>query len=550
MSIRHKVFLPVAAALILGLALMGALAWHAARGASNLEAIAQLAFEQQAATQELSRTFEAAEAFLTQALDKTDFIAADEIQDRFAATGGKMQGIIEKLNRIAAGMDGHAVTELAAAYEAWAADAKLILGLSKAHEIPTAEALKRRQEKLAALVAKAAASAMADARIRIAHTRDGLLNTIWLVVSLAAAVALVAAAIGFAIARQIGSPLVALAEAAGRLQQGETGVNFEGQNRGDEVGAVSRAIASFRDGVMERQRLEEQASQEQARQLQRQAAIERYISDFRDRAETLVQAVEARVAEMQMAAEHVGGLAADAAAKAANAAKASQGTTNNVHTAAAASEQLTCTISEVLGQVQTASGRAYEASNAASHTNVRVKALADAAGRIDSAITLIHAIARRTNLLALNASIEAARAGDAGKGFAVVAGEVKNLADQTATATKEISGLVVSIQESTGSAATAIEQISSMIGEVNGLTTAINESMHQQSEATAEIARSVAEASDGATVTSSDITEVESSIGVTAKSTGEVRTAALQARSEAGQLRSAVDDFLAQVAAA
>ncbi len=550
MSIRHKIFLPVAAALILGLMLTGVLAWQAASGASNLERIAQQAFEQQAATQELTGSFEAAQAFISRAISMTDFIAGDEIESRFAATGGKMQGLIERLNRISAEAGSRGTSELAAAYEAWAADAKLVLGLTKSREVPSAEALKRRQAKLAGLVAEASAGAMADARARIASTHERLLNAIWLVMSLAAAVALVAAAIGFAIARQTGAPLVALSEAAGRLQRGETAVVFAGQDRNDEVGAVSRAIASFRDGVTERMLLEEKAHREQARQQARQAAIERYISDFRGRADALVQAVDARIRDMQAAAEHVGGLALDAANKAANAAKASQGTTNNVQTAAAASEQLSCTIAEVLGQVQTTSGRAFEASTAATHTNAQVKALAGAAGRIDSAITLIHAIARRTNLLALNASIEAARAGDAGKGFAVVAGEVKNLADQTATATKEISGLVVSIQESTVNAAAAIEQISSMIGELNGLTAAINDAMNQQSQATAEIARNVAEASDGAKVTANDITDVESSIGVTAKSTGEVRKTALQARAEADQLRTAVGDFLAKVAAA
>jgi methyl-accepting chemotaxis protein len=550
MSIRHKVFLPVAAALLLGLVLMGILAWQSARGASNLERIAQRAFEQQSIAQELNRCFEAADAFISRAMDMTDFITGEEIQSRVAEAGGKMEGLIDQLSRISAEAGGRGASELGAAYEAWAADAKLILGLTKSSQVPSAEALKRRQAKLASLVAEAPAIAMADARARIARTRDSLLNAIWLIVGLAAAVALVAGVVGFAVALQIGAPLVALAEAAGRLQRGETSANFAGQDRTDEVGAVSRAIASFRDGVLERMRLEEKANQEQARQQKRQAAIERYISDFRGRAEALVQAVEARIRDMQSAAETVGSLALDAAHKASTAAKASQGTTNNVQTAAAASEQLSCTIAEVLGQVQTASGRACEASTAATHTNAQVKALAGAASRIDSAITLIHAIARRTNLLALNASIEAARAGDAGKGFAVVAGEVKSLADQTATATKEISGLIASIQESTGGAAAAIEQISSMIGEVNGLTTAINEAMNQQSVATAEIARNVAEASDGATVTANDITDVESSIGVTAKSTGEVRKTALQARGDADQLRTAVDDFLAKVAAA
>src|SRR6202035_3047452 len=107
------------------------------------------------------------------------------------------------------------------------------------------------------------------------------------------------------------------------------------------------------------------------------------------------------------------------------------------------------------------------AANEANTTNQQIGGLAQAAQKIGDVVKLIQDVAGQTNLLALNATIEAARAGDAGRGFAVVASEVKSLAVQTAKATEEIAGQILSVQSSTTSAVAAIRDITQRMHDIN-----------------------------------------------------------------------------------
>jgi len=146
-----------------------------------------------------------------------------------------------------------------------------------------------------------------------------------------------------------------------------------------------------------------------------------------------------------------------------------------------------------IGDIEHNVGAAVELSGdgaqKARETTDLVQSLSEAAEKIGSVVVLIKNIASQTNLLALNATIEAARAGEAGKGFAVVAGEVKNLANQTATATEEITAQVTEIQTTTQQALEAITGVVGATEEINNSASAIKDAVARQHSSTEEISR-------------------------------------------------------------
>jgi methyl-accepting chemotaxis protein len=171
------------------------------------------------------------------------------------------------------------------------------------------------------------------------------------------------------------------------------------------------------------------------------------------------------------------------------------GMTERVRSAAAAVEEMSASITEVESSAKQSLDVSQRANELAAESNERMAEMNAAAEEIGRVVQTIQEIAEQTNLLALNATIEAARAGEAGKGFAVVADEIKELARQTSESTGDIRGRIEHIQSTTTTAVDVIARIADVIETMHEHSQTIASSVAEQRGATSEIAQGLSETS-------------------------------------------------------
>jgi len=215
----------------------------------------------------------------------------------------------------------------------------------------------------------------------------------------------------------------------------------------------------------------------------------------------------------------------------------------NVQTLAAASEQMMASVAEISRNAADAAKVAQSAVTVAGDAGEVVTRLSDSSREITSVIKLITSIAQQTNLLALNATIEASRAGDAGKGFAVVAGEVKELAQETARATDDISRQIQSVQTDAERAVTTIDQIGEVIGQINDYAASIASAVEEQTATTSEMARNITAAADGVTEIASGAADVTNAVESTGGLVSQSRAASSELASMSNGLTEMVGAF-------
>ncbi|WP_374408855.1 methyl-accepting chemotaxis protein [Pelagerythrobacter sp.] len=335
--------------------------------------------------------------------------------------------------------------------------------------------------------------------------------------------------------------LAKLADDMSALAAGHRDFTIAGIGRRDEIGEIARAFEVF---LKSGHKLDEMFASRRSERERREKEVSAFARTFESSVAGVVSSVGAASAQLQATASSMAAAAEEGTAQTQRVAQAMSEASAGVTAAAAASDEFAMSIGEISRQAAHSAELARQATGSTKQANDTISTLSATAEQIGQVVELISTIARRTNLLALNASIEAARGGEAGRGFAVVASEVKELASQTGRATEQVAQQIRAIQESTGASVGALRAVEEQVQQLEATAVSIASAVDQQSVAGQELARNIDLAARGTTEIRSNVEQVRETALSTGAAASQVLASATELEDQASALRTQVSRIM------
>jgi len=385
----------------------------------------------------------------------------------------------------------------------------------------------------------------ANAATRIAELASTMR---WLALATVGGGTVVLAAILHVVRRDIVDTAHGLVQAVDKIVDGDRDVFIPARDRTDVYGELARQLEIFRISAIDHDSASDrivEAYRERDQLADRQAEERRELaSQFEATVADVVGGVASAADQLQSTATAMARSADSAANQTALVFDAMTTASSGVTAAAAASDEFAMSIGEISRQAAQSAELARKACISTEEADKTISALSTAAEQVGEIVELIQTIAQRTNLLALNASIEAARGGEAGRGFAVVASEVKELAAQTSRATEEVAGQIRGIQVSTGNSVSALRSVGDQVRQLETTAISIASAVDQQSVAGQDLARSIDLAARSTDDVSGHITELRENALANGAAASQLLGSATELESQASTLSAQVQHFL------
>ncbi len=335
-------------------------------------------------------------------------------------------------------------------------------------------------------------------------------------IGIAIASTLLAFALAFMMSNTILKALKRLRKSVHEAAEGDIGNETPFMELRTEIGSIARSIDRLRKTTITRTNDANAIEREAALRQSHGETMRFAASEIRSATAGVITQLRIASLSLQNTISMVCETSADTQMQMADTSATLQNTAQNIDAVAAASEEFARSISEITHQTNQSSRISDEVQLGVQTVEDCVSNLRNTASKIGNIVSVISKISSQTNLLALNATIEAARAGEAGKGFSVVAGEVKQLAAQTESATKDIDGQIRQIQTAIMEVSNTVVKINEVASRANDVSVSIASAVQEQSAVSDDIGEHVRRVANQTSYASAAVTEV-TNMAITAR---------------------------------